>query len=45
MLAHKANGENHLTFSVLLLAAHILERWTEVRVPVIPKNPPLVIQM
>ena len=39
MLAHKVNGENPVTCSELLLVAQKLERWVEVRDPLLPKNP------
>ena len=39
MLVHKVNGENPVTYSELLLTAQKLERWVEVRDPLLPKNP------
>ena len=38
MLAHKVNGENHVTYSELLLAAQKLERCVEGREPLLPKT-------
>ena len=38
MLAHKVNGENPVTYSELLLAAQKLERWAEVRDPLLSKT-------
>ena len=39
MLAHKANGENPVTYSKLLLTAQKLERWVEARDPLLLKTP------
>ena len=38
MLAHKGNGEDPVTYSKLLFADQTLERWTEARDPLLPKN-------
>ena len=38
MLAHKVDVENPVTYSELLLAAQKLERWVEVRDPLLPKT-------
>ena len=35
MLAHKVDGEDHVTYSELILAAQKLERWTEARDPLL----------
>ena len=39
MLAHKVDGENPVTYSKLLLTAQKLERWAEVRHPMLSKTP------
>ena len=39
ILAHKVNGENPVIYSKLLLTAQKLERWVEVRDPLLPKTP------
>ena len=38
ILAHKVDGENPAGYSNLLLAAQKLERWAEVRDPLLPKT-------
>ena len=38
MLVHKVNGENPVTYSKLLLTAQKLERWVEVRDPLLLKT-------
>ena len=44
MLAHKVDGENPVTYSKLLLAAHKLERWVEARTPCSQKTLLLGVQ-
>ena len=39
MLTHKVNGENPVTYSELHPAAWKLEKWVEVRDPLLPKTP------
>ena len=39
MLVHKVDGENPVTYSELLLTVQKLERWAEVRNPLLPKIP------
>ena len=39
MLVHKVDDEHHVTYSKLLLTAQKLERWAEVRDPLLQKTP------
>ena len=40
MLAHKVDGKSPVTYSKLVLAAQKLERWVEVKDPLLPKTTP-----
>ena len=39
MLTHKADGKNPTAYSEVLLTAQKLERWVEIRDPLLQKNP------
>ena len=45
MLAHKVDGKHPASYPNLLLAAWKLERWAEVRDPLLPKTPQVEDQM